>query len=239
MQYYKENDYMVGVCKSGYKFIFDEECYEEVSKYNWFVHSGRVEGNIGGKGKRVMLSRIIANAISKTVIIRRVKNNDYRKSNLFFGNEYKKIDNYYFVSTISGDDFIISECDYEKVKKLQWQINSQGYPEATLNKRRVKIHRYILDLLEFKGYSEVVDHINRDPRDNRRENLRIVTQAENCNNSSIKSTNTSGYKNIFFQKDINKWRVYKTYRGKRYEGGCFDNLYEAIVARDNLLLLLR
>lgn len=48
----------------------------------------------------------------------------------------------------------------------------------------IKLHRHILGLEN--GAGGTVDHINRDPLDNRRENLRITTQAANLHNKVSK-----------------------------------------------------
>ena len=41
-----------------------------------------------------------------------------------------------------------------------------------------------------------VDHINGDPLDNRKENLRICMHSENCRNRKVRSDSRSGYKGV-------------------------------------------
>lgn len=55
-----------------------------------------------------------------------------------------------------------------------------------------KIHRMILGLS--KQDRKLVDHINRNPLDNRRSNLRICTHSQNCMNKRSKSK--SGFKGV-------------------------------------------
>jgi hypothetical protein len=60
----------------------------------------------------------------------------------------------------------------------------------------------------------ILDHINRDVSDNRLENLREATQAENAYNSKLRVDNTSGVKGVTWDKAKRKWvaRVYANAR---------------------------
>ena len=51
----------------------------------------------------------------------------------------------------------------------------------------------------------VVDHINRNPLDNRKANLRICNQSVNIYNSKLFSTNKSGFRGVYFSKECHKW----------------------------------
>lgn len=83
-----------------------------------------------------------------------------------------------------GEKFTVlyDECDHDLILKHKWFITDQGravgYP---IGQSRLKIlmHRLIMGISD---KSEEVDHINRNPVDNRRANLRKCTRAENsCN----------------------------------------------------------
>ena len=53
---------------------------------------------------------------------------------------------------------------------------------------------------------EQVDHIDGNGLNNRRENLRIATAAQNQRNAKLRIDNTSGYKGVYFDKRKKKWR---------------------------------
>ena len=87
-------------------------------------------------------------------------------------------------------------------------------------------------------YNEVVDHIhhpktNENKYDNRKENLRIVTQSQNCMNQHIRSNNTSGVKGVSWSKEKNKWQVKITVNYKQIHIGFFDEdkFEDAVQAR--------
>jgi hypothetical protein len=60
-----------------------------------------------------------------------------------------------------------------------------------------------------------IDHRNTDGVDNRIGNLRKATHAQNCQNSSLMSRNTSGFKGVDWSKEKKKFRAR---RGKRHLG---------------------
>ena len=56
---------------------------------------------------------------------------------------------------------------------------------------------------------EVVDHINGDRLDNRKENLRVCTQAENLRNRKMNKNNSAGFKGV--ARSGSKWRARITF----------------------------
>lgn len=72
----------------------------------------------------------------------------------------------------------VSPEDYPLVARYSWYYRD-GYALAKINKKEIRMHRLIMGTTD---PDIVVDHINRDRLDNRRENLRELTALENANN---------------------------------------------------------
>ena len=79
-----------------------------------------------------------------------------------------------------GKSIIIDDADYEKVSQVKWSIDSTGYPQGRYCGKTIRLHNLLLGKSNRKNQ---IDHINRDRLDNRRSNLRIVSQMENLNNA--------------------------------------------------------
>ena len=89
------------------------------------------------------------------------------------------------------------------------------------------LHRIITNAP--KGYE--VDHIDRNTLNNRRENLRVCTRQENSRNKTKQRNNTSGYKGVSWDKAKKKWRAFISVDKKQIFLGRYDNIEEAIKAR--------
>jgi hypothetical protein len=92
----------------------------------------------------------------------------------------------------------------------------------------MRLHRYLTEAPD----GAVVDHINGDPSDNRRCNLRITTQSGNMCNSRLRSDSTTGYKGVSMDKRDGMYRAYIYYKGKQIALGYYDNPEEAAAAYD-------
>ena len=77
----------------------------------------------------------------------------------------------------------------------------------------------------FHGYlPKCVDHIDRDQTNDRIENLRAATVAENQRNVALRKDNSSGVKNVCWNKRSKKWGVQLSFNGKIRHFGHYDNL---------------
>lgn len=89
------------------------------------------------------------------------------------------------------------------------------------------LHRIILERMigHSPAKGEVVDHIDNNPLNNRRSNLRLATIAENVRNSKLRSNSTSGYKGV--SKVGNRWRAYIVVNKKQINLGLYATAEEA------------
>ena len=146
-------------------------------------------------------------------------------------NKYIFNADYVEIVTRKNQRIIIDHEDFEKCKIVSWCVDDRGYANGKNTKiGTVRLHRFILNAPADKQ----VDHINRDKLDNRKSNLRIVTNQENHFNEGLSKNNSSGVKGVYYNKDCNKWVCQITLNGKIIYGGLFDNLEMAVSKRKSL-----
>lgn len=76
-----------------------------------------------------------------------------------------------------------------------------------------------------------IDHINGKREDNRLDNLRLVTNAENHRNQSMPRNNTSGAIGVSWHKRDRKWEAKIRIDGRQKNLGLFETAAEAAKAR--------
>ncbi len=75
-----------------------------------------------------------------------------------------------------------------------------------------------------------IDHINGIRHDNRKENLRISTHAQNCQNGKITFRNSTGYIGVYWYKRDKKWTAAIGHENKLINLGYFCNREDAELA---------
>lgn len=131
------------------------------------------------------------------------------------------------VLTKLNEEILVDDEDYEKVMKFNWVLNPQGYPCRYTGKQCLFLHHLIIE--PYPG--QVIDHANGSKRDNRRCNLRACTSSQNCANSKLYKSNTSGFRGIV--RDGSKWRGVATVKGKKINLGTFLTKEDAAKAFEN------
>lgn len=143
------------------------------------------------------------------------------------GNKFEFVDDYVVGYTSTGKRFYFDKCDYDVVKNHTWGTSKGNRVVATINRKTVSIHRFILNPEEDK----VIDHINGNPLDNRRSNLRICTIQENTFNAKVSKNNTSGVTGVWFSKEKNKWYAEGKLNQKKIYLGTYQDFAKAVEAR--------
>ncbi len=97
----------------------------------------------------------------------------------------------------SGGKFaIVGLEDVERCTSHSWSM-SKTYPMATINKKKMPMHTFIT------GY-KLTDHIDGNPLNNLRRNLRPANRSTNAMNSGSRG-GSSRYKGVRFEKKSQKW----------------------------------
>lgn len=125
----------------------------------------------------------------------------------------------------SGEAIIDAE-DYGLVKNKKWYLRSSrknSYVVSGNGEQLSRLHRLVMKAQ--KG--QIFDHKDRNTLNNRKGNLRSCTRAQNRQNSSIGEQNKSGIKNVWWDRQHEKWCVEVTSNKIRYHIGRFDAIEEA------------
>jgi hypothetical protein len=101
--------------------------------------------------------------------------------------------------------------------------DTKGYLISSVDGKRQKNHRIIF-MMHYGYLPRIIDHIDRNPANNKIENLRDVNYAQNSLNSGTSMRNTSGFKNVDWLASKKRWRVYLKLNGKRTLFGYFKDL---------------
>jgi hypothetical protein len=132
-----------------------------------------------------------------------------------------------------GNVLIVDAQDLHHVNASTWRFMEKNAGKFYLVRGPRKDGvRYLHRLIINAQSGETVDHINGNTLDNRRSNLRIVTQAQNNMNRRARRNGTSKFKGVQLCKSTGRWRAMIS-DGSRYKHiGRFDKEVEAAYAYD-------
>ena len=138
---------------------------------------------------------------------------------------------------------LVSADDVYKVEMNSWRLDSHGYVIKSIKEngktKNISLHHVVYKKPD-KGM--VIDHINRNKLDNRRENLREVSYSLNSANRSRRKSvkENRPYPGVRRVKDrktgvtYDTWEVTIKFKGKFEYIGYFNNVDDAIKKRKEL-----
>lgn len=110
--------------------------------------------------------------------------------------------------------------------------DKNGYPASMINRKHVYAHRVIWAMVHGEWPTSSIDHINGQRDDNRIDNLRCVTHAENCKNKARRVDNTSGRTGVRLESRTGKWEARIRVDGCLIHLGTFQRFEDAVAARE-------
>lgn len=140
---------------------------------------------------------------------------------------------------------LLDEEDYNEIVKNNYKLHLKydktingfyvqfHYPDLKQKDGRgtIGLHRWVMD----NPKNKQIDHINRNPLDNRKSNLRVVTCQENSQNKGEYKNNKSGVKNIYYSTSRDRWIVEIKHNKKVLGRKICRTLEEAKVQKEFLL----
>ncbi len=130
--------------------------------------------------------------------------------------------------------------DYYRLRIFKWIVYGNGTNLYAIRLRftapnktsTVYMHREIMN----PPADLVVDHRNCDGLDNRKENLRFATHAQNTRNRRKKKNGSSQFLGVYFNKEKSAWDSQLMHNGKKIWVGRYKNEIEAAKAYDKAAL---
>ncbi len=121
---------------------------------------------------------------------------------------------------------LVDDADFDCLNQWKWCRNTRGYAvrRDSVSGRVVLMHREILS----PPAGVLVDHINGDPLDNQRENMRLCTHAENIRNcKKHRNGATSRFKGVSWNKRDKSFQVSIMFQRKAMNLGSYKSEEDA------------
>lgn len=141
------------------------------------------------------------------------------------------------LKTRNGAEIQVDDEDHEWLEMIPWHINGYAKTHFGTGRTSIKIHLHKLVLGLHYHRSVMVDHIDRNPLNNQKSNLRIANRHQNGYNR--KSAKNSSSKYLGVMKRYNGvWQAVITTNGVSKSIGTFPSEIDAAVSYDIMAKLL-
>lgn len=135
-----------------------------------------------------------------------------------------------------GKVALVDDEDFEFISRWKWRADVRGYAMRTsyahgkYSPQLIRMSRLVAERMGLVLDGLVVDHINGRPGDNRRENLRAITQANNCKNARLRKDSASGVKGVSYCQRDRYWLANISVDGVKHSLGGFKLKEDAVQA---------
>jgi hypothetical protein len=145
------------------------------------------------------------------------------------------------IQLTQGQVAIVCDCHAHLVEDKKWSANWDSDRKNFYAKRTSLLAEQLVGALQTIWMHAVIngtpkglqtDHINGNTLDNRCENLRTATSAQNQHNQGKRKSNKSGYKGVYWNKERGKWQAQIALDSKVRSLGRFDTAEKAARAYD-------
>jgi hypothetical protein len=140
------------------------------------------------------------------------------------------------IQLTNGQIVLVDEEDFIYLTEITWgQNRGYGVTYVLVNckPKRFYMHKMVMRA----GKGQIVDHINGNKLDNRKENLRLVTHQQNCMNQNIAINNSTGYKGVSYHKGHQKYGASIRINNRLVHLGYFKNPFDAALAYNEAALM--
>ncbi len=135
-----------------------------------------------------------------------------------------------YIALSKGKFAIVDKADYEWLSQYKWCVSIAGtkmYACRREDGKTILMHRFIMNAPQ----DLVVDHIDGNGLNDRRNNLRLCTPTQNRYNCRV-WTGTSKYKGVYRDRKSGKWVANICYKRRCIYLGAYDSEAEAARAYD-------
>jgi len=134
------------------------------------------------------------------------------------------------ISLTQNQHTLVDDEDFDKLVQMgswyaRYELCTKSYyaqrhtPMKNGKRTTISMHRVIMNTPS----DMQTDHINHNTLDNRKQNLRVCTRAENQHNTKLRKNTSSKYKGVSWDKIHRKWKAQIQINEKRISIGYFKS----------------